>query len=187
MRRKAREPAGYSEDWRMVPGFGGMYEISDMGNVRSWRWRRQKRAESPHLLTPYMQRHNGRKQGPFVKLTNENGMAREVSILGLMVQVWMGGKRQGLVPYRKNGDMWDNWAGNIAFASRRELGKKTGAIAGRIPVVKVTPEGEVVAAYSSARAAAIENHMSYQTVLDRCHGRVKNPFALDGHTYQFER
>lgn len=29
--------------------------------------------------------------------------------------------------------------------------------------------------------------MSYQTVLDRCNGKVKQPFALDGHTYQFEK
>lgn len=51
----------------------------------------------------------------------------------------------------------------------------------------MTPEGEIVAVYPSARAAARENHMSYQTVLDRCNGKVKQPFALDGHTYQFEK
>ena len=39
----------------------------------------------------------------------------------------------------------------------------------------------------SARAAAKANHMSYQTVLDRCHGKVKKPFALDGYTYQFDK
>lgn len=76
--------------------------------------------------------------------------------------------------------------GNIAFTSRQELGRRTGANATRIPVAKVTPEGEIVAVYPSARVAARENHMSYQTVLDRCNGRVKKPFALDGHTYQFD-
>ena len=38
----------------------------------------------------------------------------------------------------------------------------------------------------SAREAAKANHMSYQTVLDRCNGKVKNPYALDGFTYRFE-
>lgn len=28
--------------------------------------------------------------------------------------------------------------------------------------------------------------MSYQTVRDRCNGRVKNPYALDGYNYIFE-
>ena len=74
-----------------------------------------------------------------------------------------------------------------APVSGAELGKRTGASAARIPVAKVTPEGEIVEVYPSARVAARENHMSYQTVLDRCNGKVKKPFALDGHTYQFER
>lgn len=148
-----------------------------------------QRAKAPHLLTPFVRKRgagaNGR--GLFVKLTDENGKGRSVSVMGLMAETWLGGKRPGMVPYHKNGDLTDNWAGNIAFTSRRELGRKTGAKAGRIPVVKVTPEGEIVAAYSSAREAAKANHMSYQTVLDRCNGKVKKPFALNGHTYQFER
>ena len=175
------------EDWRQITGYGGVYEISDMGNVRSWRWRGQHRAERPHLLTPFMRRRRNREQGPFVKLTDENGAQKAVSVMGLMVQVWLGGKPPGKVPYHRNGDRKDNWVGNIAFASSRDLGKKTGASAARIPVVKVTPEGEIVAAYPSARAAARANHMSYQTVLDRCNGRVKKPFALDGHTYRFDK
>lgn len=123
----------------------------------------------------------------FVKLTDADGKSIDAKVLSLMVDTWMGGKRPGQVPYHKNGDLKDNWVGNIGFTSRKELGRKTGAASGRVPVAKVTPEGEVVAVYSSARAAAKANHMSYQTVLDRCNGKVKKPFALDGHTYQFER
>lgn len=178
-----------AEAWRRVPGYGGVYEISDMGNVRSWRWRGTARAKRPHLMTQYIRKHGRSANGRtlFVKLTDEKGVGRERTVLGLMVETWLGGNRPGRVPYHKNGDLADNWVGNIAFASRRELGRKTGAKAGRVPVVKVTPDGEIVAAYSSAREAAKANNMSYQTVLDRCNGKVKKPFALDGHTYQFER
>ena len=56
-----------------------------------------------------------------------------------------------------------------------------------MPVAKVTPAGEIVAVYQSARAAAKANHMSYQAVLDRCNGKVKKPYALDGHTYIFDK
>lgn len=173
-----------AEDWRRVPGWGGVYEISDMGNVRSWRWRGQHRAARPHPMKLFVRKRCG--GGLFVKLTDENGVSRCVSVLGLMAEAWLGGKRPGQVPYHKNGDLKDNWVGNIAFTSRQELGRRTGANATRIPVAKVTPEGEIVAVYPSARVAARENHMSYQTVLDRCNGRVKKPFALDGHTYQFD-
>ena len=37
-----------------------------------------------------------------------------------------------------------------------------------------------------ARQAAKENYLSYQTVMDRCNGKIKKPFALDGHTYQWD-
>ena len=173
--------------WRPIRGYGGMYEISDMGDVRSWRWRGTRRTTSPHLLRSFVRKRGAYGRGLFVKLTDENGKARDVNVLGLMVDAWLGGKRPGLVPYHKNGDLEDNWVGNIGFTSRKELGRKTGAASGRVPVAKVTPEGEVVAVYPSARAAAKANHMSYQTVLDRCNGKVKKPFALDGHPYPFER
>lgn len=187
MSRKKKPGGGTSDEWRPVEGFGGMYEVSDMGDVRSWRWRGCRRAEAPHLLTPFVRKRGSSGRGLYVKLTDENGAGHCVSVMGLVVEAWLGGKRPGQVPYHKNGDLNDNWCGNIGFSSRQELGRKTGASSGRVPVVKVTPEGEIVAVYPSARAAARENHMSYQTVLDRCNGKVKQPFALDGHTYQFEK
>ena len=66
------------------------------------------------------------------------------------------------------------------------VGRPDETAAARRPVVKITPAGEVVEAYPSARAAAKANHMSYQAVLDRCNGKVKKPFALDGYDYRFE-
>lgn len=57
----------------------------------------------------------------------------------------------------------------------------------RKSVVKVSEDGTEVEIYRSVRQAAIANHMSDQTVLDRCYNKVKKPFALDGYTYQFEK
>lgn len=98
-----------------------------------------------------------------------------------------GGPPPGKVAYHRNGDLADSCLHNIAFATPQELGAKTGAQSSRRPVEKIDTSGEVVAVYSSARAAARANHMSYQTVLDRCNGKVKNPYALDGHNYRFEK
>ena len=132
-------------------------------------------------------RHKG-KQGRarFVKLTDDSGRAAEFTVLSLMVNVWLGGPRPGLVPYHRNGDLADHNVNNIGFATRQKLGQMTGGQSNRLPVRKVTPTGEVVAIYPSARAAGKANHMSYQTVLDRCNGKVKNPFALDGYNYEFD-
>lgn len=173
-------------DWRKIPGYGGAYEISFDGDVRSWRWRGTQFSKSPRLLTSYMRKRGHRGRARFVKLTDENGRAHEVKVIHLMVEVWLGGHRPGMVPYHKNGVLDDNCVNNIGFTTREALGKKTGAAGRRKPVAKVAPDGEILEVYSSARAAARANHMSYQTVLDRCNGRVQKPFALDGTTYIFD-
>lgn len=132
-------------------------------------------------MTPYRRRNR-----LFVKLT-ANGKPKEVAVLKIMAETWHCNKDKNLVPYHKNGIATDNHADNIGFANRRELGKMTGHMAGRRKCVfKVDKNGNETEVYRSAREAARQNNMSYQTVLDRCHGKVKNPYALDGHTYRFE-
>lgn len=175
-----------SGEWRKIPGYGGAYEISWGGEVRTYRWRGSHFAQKPRLLTAYMRKRGRRGRARFVKLTDEHGKAHEVKVLSLMVEVWLGGNRSGMVPYHKNGDLNDNCVNNIGFITRQALGQKSGANGRRKPVAKVTPDGEVIALYPSARKAAAANHMSYQTVLDRCNGKVKKPFALDGTTYVFD-
>lgn len=180
------EPVLPLREWRKIPGYGGAYEISWEGSVRTWRWRGTHFSKEPRPMASYMRKKGRQGRARFVKLTDENGKAHEVKVIHLMVLVWLGGQRPGLVPYHKNGDLNDNSVNNIAFSTRERLGKRTGANSRRKPVAKVTPEGEVVALYPSAREAAKANHMSYQTVLDRCNGKVKKPFALDGHNYIFD-
>lgn len=179
-------PAFPCGEWQKIPGYGGAYEINWDGQVRTWRWRGTQFSQKPRLLTAYMRKKGRQGRARYVKLTDEHGKAHEVKVLALMVDVWFGGPRPGKVPYHKNGDLNDNSVNNIAFSTRERLGKRTGANSRRKPVAKVTPEGEVVALYPSAREAAKANHMSYQTVLDRCNGKVKKPFALDGTTYVFD-
>lgn len=176
-------------DWRDIPGYDGAYQISRMGEVRCWKWR-GRRVKSPHFLTQYKRKPSGKRRRSnqyFFKLTSPDGKAREAAVLSLMVDVWLGGRPSGMVAYHRNGDIADSCLNNIAFATPRELGAMTGAQATRRPVKKVDTSGAVVDVYSSARAAARANHMSYQTVLDRCNGKVKNPFALDGYDYRFEK
>lgn len=174
-------------EWRMIPGYGGAYEISREGEVRTWRYRRTQFLKEPKPLTPYRRKKGRQGNARFVKLTDAGGKACEVKVLSLMVDVWLGGKRPGVVAYHKNGDTADNSLNNIGFVTPQALGRKTGANSRRKPVAKVAPDGEVITLYPSARKAAAANHMSYQAVLDRCNGKVKNPFALDGTTYIFDK
>ncbi len=164
---------GGGEDWRDIPGYGGMYQIDRMGQVRSWRWRGDHRARHPRLLVPYKRKRRGKGRQSnrvYVKLTDPSGRSAEVAVIGLMADVWLGGRPTGKVAYHKNGDLMDNCANNIGFIAPEALGHMTGAGAKRKPVAKINHDGETVAVYPSARAAA----------------RAKKPFALDGHTYCYE-
>ena len=186
MARPATDPAG----WRDIPGYDGAYQISWEGQVRTWRYRGSRYLKEPKLLTQYVRkpRGNSRRSGRrYVKLTDPSGRAKEVAVIRLMVEVWLGGYPPGKVAYHKNGDLTDHCCTNIGFTTPRELGRKTGAKSRRTVVAKVNEAGEVVAFYPSARKAAKANHMSYQAVLDRCNGKIKKPFALDGHTYRFDK
>lgn len=173
-------------DWRDIPGYGGAYQISREGEVRSWRQRGACRSKAPRMMRQYMRKRarDGRKR--FVKLTDVAGRSKDVSVLGIMAEVWFGGPRPGMIPYHRNGDLADHNVNNIGFITREKLGKMTGANSRRKPVAKVAPGGEIVALYPSARAAARANFICYQSVLDRCNGKVKRPFALDGFSYVFE-
>lgn len=121
-----------------------------------------------------------------MKLTSPDGKAKDIPVLRLMVLTWFGECPPGKVPYHKNGDLADHSLHNIGFASRKELGRKTGAKARRKAVRKISPAGAVIDIYPSARAAARANYLSYQSVIDRCNGKVKKPFALDGFNYQYD-
>lgn len=166
--------------WKDIPNYGGKYQASRLGEVR-----RVFPSGKTRLLTPFR-----RKKMPtlYVKLTDRTGKCRDVKVLHIIADTYLckpAGK--DIVPYHLNGILSDNRADNIAFVTKQELGHITGGTTRkRKTVFKVDESGEVVEIYRSARAAAKANFMSYQTVLDRCHNKVKSPFALDGFTYQFE-
>lgn len=168
--------------WRDIPGYNGIYRVNRNADIQ--------RVFSSGLvrnMTPYKKKSKTFRNRLFVKLTI-GGKSKEVAVLKIMAETWYDNRNENLVPYHKNGIVTDNHADNIGFISRRELGRMTGHMANkRKCVVKVSEDGEEVEFYRSARAAAKANNMSYQTVLDRCHNRVKNPFTLDGYTYQFEK
>lgn len=168
--------------WRDIPGYGGKYRANRAGDVQ-----RVFPSGLVRDMTPYRKKGRKLRNRLFVKLTAD-GKAKEVAVLKIMAETWHRNGDKSLVPYHKNGNVTDNRADNIGFINRSELGKMTGHMAGRRKCVfRVDENGNEVEVYRSARAAAKANSMSYQTVLDRCHNRVKNPFALDGYTYQFEK
>lgn len=124
------------------------------------------------LMTPYLKKMN-KSQRLVVKLTKD-GKAKEVALLQIIAETFHGKCPDGYVPCHKNGMQGDNCANNIVYISRRELGRKTGPQSRRRPVAKIGLDGTVIEFYPSARQCAKKNFCSYQTVTDRCNGKVKS-------------
>lgn len=165
--------------WKDIPGYGGKYQADREGNIRHVYPSGKER-----IMTAYPKKMSG-SQRLVVKLTRD-GKAKEEIVISVMARTFLGPRPEGYVPYHKNGIQSDNYINNIAYISKKDLGKLTGAKSRRKPVVKLNEDGEIVEAYSSAREAARKNYMSYQTVTDRCNGKCKSAFAPDGFAYAWE-
>lgn len=177
--------------WKNIKGYGGKYQVSYAGDIR-----RVFPSGKTRLLTPY--RRSSRKNSRdclFVKLTDHAGKAKMIPVIRIVAQAFLPEPPPGYVTYHINGVLTDNWASNIGYISRHELGKKTGHISRAKAVVKIDQDGQFVAFYKSARDAGKENFMSRQTVTDRCNGYyvrkgvmhpLKSVFAPDGFAYSWD-
>lgn len=169
-------------EWKAIPGYGGKYEASFFGEVR-----RIYKTKPPKVLSQYEK--TGNRQGSrklYVKLTKDGESGKEVNVAQVIYITHVGEIPEGCVVTHKNGMFTDNAANNLEALSRREVGRKYGVKSKKQSVVKISPEGEEVEIYYSAREAARKNFMSYQTIIDRCNGLVKKSAAPDGFDYAWE-
>lgn len=173
-------------EWKDIPGYNGKYQISVDGEVRHV-WPSGKVT----LLHPFRYGAQGgkaeksRRSTLYVKL-RKDGVDHVHKVFRLMADTFLGGIPDGLVAYHKDGHPQNDYLRNIGFITPQQLGSLTGRKSHRRCVMKLDQDGEVVDIFPSAREAARQEHMSYQAVIDRCLGRIKKPYALNGYTYVYE-
>ncbi len=156
--------------WKDIPGYGGKYQADMEGNIR-----RVYGSGKTRRMTAYQKKMRG-SQRLVVKLTR-GGVAREEILMQVIARTFLGEPPEGCVAYHVNECQGDNYVQNISYISREELGRMTGAKARRRPVARLDGSGEVAEVYSSARECARRNFCSYQTVVDRCNGKVGKPMG----------
>ncbi len=163
------------EVWKPIPGYDGKYEASWGGEIR----RIYKKGAKPKTMSQYERHERKGSRRLYVKLTHDNcgGKGRNVQVAQCIYSAFMGEIPDGNIIIHKNGLFTDNSIPNLEAITKRECGKRTGASSSRKPVVLLGADGEAIEFYSSAREAARQNYMSYQTVIDRCNGNVKRSFC----------
>ena len=154
--------------WRPIPGFGDMYEASFDGRIRKVRGMKQgikKQFEKRKVLG--------------VRLAISKQKTKEQRVHVLVASAWLGPKPDGYCIYHKNGVRTDNFANNLEYLPRSEVGRRTGALSKKRSVLKLDKYGKVLAVYPSARAAAKTEPFSFQAIMDRCNGKVKKTAGFD--------
>lgn len=165
-----------TKGFQPIPGFEGRYEIDFFANIRRiWEKSGKRSIMSQH-----------KKNGEMViQLTEFDGKRKMHKVSHLMAATFINGYKKGDSVYHVGGVKTDNTLTNLKVLDKRTLGRMTGASSSRRTVAKCKPNGEVVAFYSSAREAARKNFFSYQTIMDRCNGKVKSAVAPDGYIYSW--
>ena len=170
-----KEPAFKSlngETWKTVEGYEGLYEVSDMGRVRSY----QK--TYTHILKPRIIR-----KWPHV-LLNKDGVQNKVPVARLVAMAFVDGYKSWKVPYCKNGNKEDNRACNSEWVTRSRLCELEGA-SRSIPVLQFSADGMLVAKHSSIIAASAScNTTCKKLIRECCNGKRDTAY---GYRWKYNR
>lgn len=177
---------GSPDEWRDIPGTNGFYQAGWNGQIRSWknsRW--PGMAKKPSVLAQYFKyrKSHGRKLYTKIRL---DGETYEVLSALLVAMAWLPERPEGKFLYHRNGLVTDNRPDNLCWRTRQSIGKETGRKAGSRRVVRIGADNEVIEYYPSAREAGKATHWSYQSVLDRCNGKVKKERLPDGSYFRWD-
>ncbi len=147
-----------TETWKSIP-YDVRYQVSNFG-----RFRKKNPKNGYRYLKPF------RKQNLFIVKIKDKDMNCARLVANASIKPL---SRKDRV-YHKNGLEFDNHYKNLKIVTLKELGKLTGYISKSQRVVQIEKQ-EIIKEWPSARKAAKELFVSYQTVMDYCNGKVQKP------------
>lgn len=179
-----------AECWRPIPGYEGIYEISNLAGIRTWMTRkgfpsRRVKSDRPVLLNPML--CYKRKKGVYELDINlyKDGKRKRYMVKHLMRDVWMQGKKPGLVVRCKDGDQSQCALHNLEYTTMKKLCQSKEKRSGnRVPVLKLDAKTkEVLEIYPSIAQAARKNYLSERALTFR----MQNKTVIDGVLFRRDR
>jgi len=102
------------EIWKTIPGFNGMYDVSNLGRVRSYANARWGRREVPLLMTQTPTLYGYRT----VRLRSENGKSRNFFVHRLVLEAFVGPCPEGMECCHGPGGPADNRLENVTWGTK---------------------------------------------------------------------
>ena len=161
--------------WVEIGGYKWPYRINEDGMVEkfySGKWVR---------LNPYI--HGNRA---VIKMRTVDNRKVDVPLVWLVSDAFMGGRPKGFAIIHKNGAKLDCSVTNLKIVTIKECARLSCGNR-RKAVEKIDRDGNVVDLYRSVTEAARKNHMVKNAVGQRCRNELKDPFALTGFSFRYER
>lgn len=178
-----------AELWRPIPGFEGVYDISKFAEIRCWYVRkgfpsRRVKSDTPIPIHPIA--HFNKTKGVWellVTLTGLDGKKKSFMVKHLMRDVWMHGKRPGMVVECIDRDQINCSFYNLRYTTFREVAKKIPK-QNRVPIKKLDAKTkEVITIYPSIAEAARKEFLSERAITFR----IKNKTVIDGVLFRRDR
>lgn len=168
-----------TEVWRDIPGFGGRYQASSLGNIRH-----VFKTRKPRVLKVIENRGSSRNQC-VVTVSYPDGRRRQLTVLRLVAMAFYPGKVEGKNVVHRNGLHHDNTPGNALILDDVAMGKRCGRRSRRKAVCMVDGTGEIVEAFASVTAASMATGMARQTIQRHCDRLGTRPLP-DGMSFRWD-
>ncbi len=158
------------ERWRDVVGYEGVYQVSDLGRVRSVNRVVRGALRGPKKLKGRVIRLNPDRYGHLKVQLCKEGVGTTVHVHRLVLAAWVGPCPEGEEVRHGPAGVADNSVGNLCYGTRSENNldkRRDGTNSGR----KVVRSDGVE--FSSIREAAEESGCRHQYICLVCKGRYK--------------
>ena len=178
------------EYWRPIPGYEGIYDISNLAGVRTWfrkgQMGRRVPTDRPVPLHPMRCfKRNKNVCELVVNLTDQDGNRKRYMVKHLMRDIWMEGVKPGLEVRCKDGDQTNCSLYNLCYTTHKKICQSKEKRKGnRVPIKKMDAKTrEVIEFYPSIAEAAKKNYLSERAVALR----IKNKVVVDGFYFRRDR
>lgn len=107
------------EKWLPIHGYEGIYEVSDLGNIKrvgAWmdNWGK-KRLPTGKYIKPQL-----KGEGYAGLALCKEGISKQTYFHVIVARAFLGEKPEGKEPNHKNGNKWDNRAENLEYLTHQE-------------------------------------------------------------------